>query len=104
LTSAYDRDETRGFLRRRPTAFAMIGFALLGFLLAFGLLVLGPHLSSWVGNAIGSEHVVKIVWWAAQWPLLIGGLLVAFAGILYLGPNVDHPRWRFLTMVPRSQC
>jgi membrane protein len=37
------------------------------------------------------------MWWAAQWPLLIGGLFVAFAGILYLGPNVDHPRWRFLT-------
>src|SRR5207249_2712947 len=38
-----------------------------------------------------------IVWWAAQWPLLIAGLLIAFAGVLYLGPNVDHPRWRFLT-------
>ena len=37
------------------------------------------------------------LWWAAQWPILIGGLLVAFAGILYLGPNVDHPRWQFLT-------
>jgi membrane protein len=98
LNSAYDREETRGFVRRRLTAFAMIGFALLGFALAFGLLVLGPHLSTWVGSAIGAEHVVKIVWWAAQWPVLIGGLLVAFAGILYLGPNVDHPRWRFLSV------
>src|SRR5919106_156694 len=24
-------------------------------------------------------------------------LLLAFAGVLYLGPNVAHPRWRFLT-------
>jgi membrane protein len=40
---------------------------------------------------------VKAVWWAAEWPLLVGGLLVAFAGILYLGPNVEHPRWRFLS-------
>jgi len=24
-------------------------------------------------------------------------MLVAFAGILYLGPNVEHPRWRFLS-------
>jgi membrane protein len=98
LNSAYDRNETRGFVRRRLTALAMIGFALLGFALAFGLLVLGPHLSVWVGKAIGAEHAVKIVWWAAQWPVLIGGLLVAFAGILYLGPNVDHPRWRFLSL------
>jgi membrane protein len=97
LNSAYDREETRGFVRRRLTAFAMTGFALLGLALTFGLLVLGPHLSTWIGNAVGAEHAVKIVWWAAQWPLLIGGLFAAFAGILYLGPNVDHPRWRFLT-------
>src|SRR5438034_674681 len=83
LNSAYDRDETRGFVRRRLTAFAMIGFALLFFALAFGLLVLGPQLSGWIGKALGAESAVKIVWWAAQWPLLIAGLLVAFAGILH---------------------
>jgi membrane protein len=27
LNTAYDREETRGFIRRRLTAFAMIGFA-----------------------------------------------------------------------------
>ncbi len=41
--------------------------------------------------------MVTIVWWAAQWPLLVVGLLLAFAGVLYLGPNVEHPRWRFLS-------
>jgi membrane protein len=97
LNAAYDRDETRGFVRRRLTAFAMIFFALLGFGLAFGLLVLGPQLSSWVGSAVGAKTLVKWVWWVAEWPLLIGGLLVAFGGILHLGPNVEHPRWRFLT-------
>jgi len=29
--------------------------------------------------------------------VLILGLLFAFATILYVGPNVDHSRWRFLT-------
>ena len=75
----------------------MVAFALVGVGLSLGLLVLGPHLSVWIGRAVGAEHAVKIVWWAAQWPILIGGLLFAFAGILYLGPNVDHPRWRFLS-------
>jgi membrane protein len=97
LNTAYDRRETRGFLRRRGAAFAMLLFTLLGFALMFGVLVLGPHLSSWVGEAVGAEGVVKVLWWAAEWPLLIVGLLVAFAGVLYLGPNVEHPRWRFLT-------
>lgn len=97
LNTAYDRRETRGFVRRRLTAWAMVAFALLGFALAFGLLVLGPHLSRWVGSALGAETAVSVVWWVAQWPLLVGGLLVAFAGILFLGPNIEHPRWRFLS-------
>jgi membrane protein len=97
LNIAYDRDETRGFVKRRLTAFVMIFFALLGFALAFGVLILGPHLSTWIGDAIGAKSVVKIVWWAAEWPLLVGGLLVSFAGIFYLGPNVQHPRWKFLS-------
>jgi membrane protein len=96
LNIAYDREEGRGFIRRRITALTMIVFALIGFALAFGVLVLGPHLSTWIGNAVGAKSFVKIVWYIAEWPLLIGGLLVAFAGLMYYGPNVKHPRWRFL--------
>ncbi|HEY7708034.1 MAG TPA: YihY/virulence factor BrkB family protein [Gaiellaceae bacterium] len=97
LNTAYDREETRGFVKRRLTALVMVVLMLIAFALAFGLLVLGPHLSGWVGDAVGLEDVVQWLWWTAQWPILIFGLLVAFATILYLGPNVDHPRWRFLT-------
>ena len=97
LNLAYDREETRGFVKRRLTAFAMVFFSLLAFGLVFGLLVLGPHLSTWVGDAVGAKTVTEIIWWVAQWPLLIGGLLLAFAAILQLGPNVKHPRWRFLS-------
>ncbi|MFL5936693.1 MAG: YihY/virulence factor BrkB family protein [Gaiellaceae bacterium] len=97
LNAAYKREETRGFVKRRLTAWAMLAFALLGFALAFGLLVLGPVLSTWIGNTIGQPGLVKAVWWIAQWPILVGGLLLAFAGILFLGPNVEHPRWKFLS-------
>jgi membrane protein len=97
LNAAYKREETRGFVKRRLTAWAMLGFALLGFALAFGLLVLGPVLSTWLGNAIGEPELVKAIWWVAQWPVLVGGLLLSFAGILYLGPNVEHPNWKFLS-------
>ena len=97
LNAAYQRDETRGFVKRRLTAWAMLAFSLLGFALAFGLLVLGPVLSTWLGNAIGEPGLVKAIWWVAQWPVLVGGLLLSFAGILYLGPNIEHPRWKFLS-------
>src|SRR4030095_10809172 len=32
-----------------------------------------------------------------QWPILLTGLLAAFATLLYLGPDVDTPKWQFLT-------
>src|SRR5215217_4777003 len=97
LNAAYKREETRGFVKRRLTAWAMVGFALLGFALTFGLLVLGPVLSTWIGNTIGQPGLVKAIWWIAQWPVLVGGLLLSFAGILFLRPNVEHPRWKFLS-------
>ncbi len=40
---------------------------------------------------------MKTVWWVAEWPLLVAGLLVCFAGLLFLGPNLEHRRWRFLS-------
>jgi membrane protein len=75
----------------------MIVFALVGFALAFGVLVLGPQVSTWIGDALGARTLTKIIWYVAEWPLLVGGLLVCFAGLMYLAPNVEHPRWTFLT-------
>ena len=97
LNTAYDRKETRSFVRRRLTAWVMVLFALIGFVLTFGLLVLGPQLSRWIGSALDAKTLVTSLWWIAQWPLLVAGLIATFAGILYLGPNVEHPRWRFLS-------
>src|SRR5205085_4618091 len=56
---AYDREESRGFVRRRITALWMVVFGLLGALLAFGVLVLGPQLSTWIVNAVGARSLVK---------------------------------------------
>jgi membrane protein len=98
LNIAYDREETRGFVRKRVTALTMVAFAGGAILLVFGLLVLGPHVVRWIGDAVGHESLVSWVWWTAQWPILIVGLLVAFAGILYLGPNDEHSRWTVLSL------
>jgi membrane protein len=97
LNRAYDRKETRNFLKQRATALGMLALLLVAFALSFGLLVLGPALSGWIGDAIGAESIFEWIWWTVQWPVLVLGLLTAFAGILYLGPNVEHPKWEFLT-------
>src|SRR5512134_3066875 len=97
LNRVYDRDETRSFLRQRATALGMLACLVFAFGLVFVLLVLGPLLSKWVGEALELEGLLGWLWWILEWPILLLGLLGAFAAVLHLGPNVAHPRWRFLT-------
>lgn len=97
LNRVYDRKETRSFVKQRVTALAMLACMLFAFALSFGLLVLGPVIADWLGGVLGLESAFGWIWWTLQWPVLVAGLLLAFAGVLYLGPNVAHPRWRFLT-------
>jgi membrane protein len=97
LNRCYDREETRGFVRQRLTALVMVALATIAIGLAVGLLVLGPHLSRWVGQASGLESLTTWLWWTAQWPILVLALLGLAATTLYLGPNVEHPRWQFIT-------
>jgi membrane protein len=97
LNGAYEREETRGFVKRRLVAFALILCTVVSFALVFVLLILGPHVSIWVGDAVGNETVVKWVWWTAQWPILLVGLLTMFAIVLYLAPNVVPAKWQFIT-------
>jgi membrane protein len=98
LNIAYERKDRRSFLQKRIVALKMaavmgIAFALVGVLLIFGPVVERP-IASHAGPA-GSA--INILWWVLQWPILLAGLLVAFATLLYLGPDVDHRKWRFLT-------
>jgi membrane protein len=97
LNLAYERKDSRGFLRKRLVALVMAACVGLAFLLVAVLLIFGPTIETYVGRALGIESVLTWVWWIAQWPILLCGLLGAFATLLWLGPDVEHPRWRFIT-------
>ncbi len=97
LNIAYGRDDRRGFVRKRLTALAMVGCIGAAFLLIATLLVFGPQIESHLRSAVGIGSALTWIWWVAQWPILVAGLLAAFATLLYLGPDVEQPRWRLLT-------
>lgn len=93
VTRAYKREEDRGFVRKRLVALAIDAVLVVAGALVLGLLVLGPHIEHWTGDALGAPGVTKWLWWTAQWPILLVGLLFGFVGVLYLAPDVEHPRW-----------
>jgi membrane protein len=97
LDIAFDRRDGRGFVRRRLVALVMVACIGLAFLLIAGLLIFGPIIETHVGRAVGHETTVGYVWWIAQWPILVFGLLAAFAAILYLGPDIEERSWRLAT-------
>ena len=98
LNLAYERKDGRSFVRKRVTALVMVVCIGVAFLLVAGLLILGPTIEKHLGDALGIGSALSYVWWSAQWPILMVGLLAAFATLLWLGPDVEHPRWRFLTV------
>jgi len=99
LDLAYNRErDRRSFVKRRVTALQMAAVLGLAFVLVAVLLMFGPVVESAIArHAGGAGTYVGIAWWLAQWPILLGGLLFAFAAVLYIGPDVDHPKWVFLT-------
>jgi membrane protein len=97
LTITYDREESRRFVRKRLVALAIVIALVVGAVLIVGLLVLGPHIERWVGEAADVPSLTAWLWWSLQWPILVIGLLFAFGVVLYLGPDVDRPRWQLIT-------
>lgn len=97
LTTAYGRADTRGFVRRRLVALAIVLCLVTAATLVGCFLVFGPYLEHWVGRATEHPALIAWLWWTAQWPVLISALLAAFATLLYVGPDVEQPRWTWVT-------
>ncbi|MDQ3379467.1 MAG: YihY/virulence factor BrkB family protein [Actinomycetota bacterium] len=96
LSSAYDRKDTRGFVRKRLVALGLVAVMGGAVALVVFLLILGPYAQRGVGNLLGIESVLSWAWWVLQWPLLFAGLLAAFVVLHYFGPDVERRGWRFV--------
>ena len=94
---AYGRKDQRSFVTKRLVAVALVAVIGFAFLLVAVLLIFGPTVEKYVGNAIGLRGALDWVWWIAQWPILLVGLFAAFAALLYLGPDHEERQWRVLT-------
>jgi membrane protein len=101
INLAYEREDSRSFVRKRIVALKMVAVTGLAFLLVAVLLMFGPPVERLVASHVGAgSGAVSRIWWIAQWPILIVGLVAAFETLLYLGPDVPARRWRLLSPGP----
>lgn len=99
LNITYDVEEARSFIRGRLTA---IGLSLLFGVLVIGgfsLIVLGGQIQTWLGSRFGFSEALLTFFVVFRWIVILLGLLLAFALIYYLAPNVEQ---RFVFITPGS--
>jgi membrane protein len=98
INIAYERKDRRSFVRKRIVALKLVAIMCAAFALVAVFLMFGPQVEKLVAShADGAAGVVSWLWWVAQWPILLAGLLAAFAALLHLGPDIEEPRWELMT-------
>jgi membrane protein len=97
VNRAYDRVETRPFWKTRLIAIVLVvltGLVLAGLLL---LIVFGGPLGTAIADKahLGSEF--ELLWTVIRWPIAFVAILLFFALVYYLAPNVEVRNWKWLT-------
>ena len=96
LNAAYDVAESRPPWRRYPLSLLYtVGLALL-LIAATAVMLLGPDITGWLAEHVGLSRFVATLWVWLRWPLVILLLLLTFAVIYKVAPNIDQP-FRFVT-------
>jgi membrane protein len=97
VNRAYDRVETRPFWKTRLISIVLValtGVVLAGLLL---LIVFGGPLGTAIADRAGLGGAFELVWGILRWPLAFGAILLFFALVYYLAPNVEVRSWKWLT-------
>jgi membrane protein len=97
VNRAYELEDGRSFAVKRLVAVVLVVVLGAAVLLVSLLLVLGPHIHGWIGDALGAEDVVAWVWWTAEWPILLVVLFCAFSVVYALATDNPNRRWRLIS-------
>jgi|SRR5581483_11145960 len=97
LNAVYATKETRPWWITKPLSvfITIVGAVLITGALA--LLLVGPTIASHLaaGGVVGEG--IKWIWYIVQWPVVLFLVAVAFAVVYYFAPNVEHPKWHWIT-------
>lgn len=94
VNSAYDEDETRGFLKVRGLALALtIGGIFFGLVL-IGLIAVVPAILDGLGLGATGEALVR---WG-RWPVLALAVIAGLAVIYRFAPDREHARWNWASI------
>lgn len=97
VNRAYDRLETRPFWKVRLIAIVLViatGLATAGMFL---LIVFGGSLGQALVSRTGLGGGFELLWNILRWPIAFAAVLLFFALVYYLAPNLEHRSWSWVT-------
>jgi membrane protein len=97
VNRAYELQETRPFWKTRWTAIVLVvatGITTAG---VFLLIVVGGSLGDAIAKKAGLGGVFQWTWAIVRWPLTFCAILLFFALVYYLGPNMRQRSWKWVT-------
>ena len=97
VNRAYDRVETRPFWKTRVIALVLVVLTGLVFAGLFLLIVFGGPLGSAIADHARLGGAFELLWGILRWPLAFVAILLFFALVYYLAPNVEMRSWAWLT-------
>jgi membrane protein len=95
VNRAYDRIETRPFWKLRLTAIVLVFATGLTTAGMFLLIVFGGSLGDAVVARTGLGDNFKLIWNIARWPIAFTAVLLFFALVYHLAPNIEQRGWRW---------
>jgi membrane protein len=98
MNRIYEIEEGRPAWKLRPlqlllTLAGLIMVAAVGFMLA----VSGPVAAA-IGDAIGAGELAETLWSVLRWPAIVVFVIVAVAILYYVTPNVQQPKFRWISV------
>jgi membrane protein len=97
VNRAYDRVETRPFWKVRIYALLLVAATGMTTAALFLLIVFGGPLGEAIADQARLGGAWDWIWGVFRWPLAFVGILLFFALVYYLAPNVDQRNWTWVT-------
>jgi membrane protein len=97
VNRAYNRTETRPFWKVRLLAVVLVlltGLATAG---VFILIVFGGPLGEAIADQANLGGAFELLWAILRWPIAFAAVLLFFAIVYYLAPNVEHRSWKWIS-------
>ncbi|MEJ3744743.1 YihY/virulence factor BrkB family protein [Actinomycetes bacterium KLBMP 9797] len=94
----YAVEETRPFWKLRPLQLLITAASLVLLAIVAVILIVSGPVTDAIGNALNIGDAPKTTWSILKWPVLVLVVLLMLALMSWIAPNVQPPRFRWLTL------